>query len=408
MQALQHIVVLDLTQNLPGPYCSRLLADSGARILKLEPPQHGDSARRWPSFFASLHFNQESLCFNLKAISSRELLFSKLLPHIDIFLEGFRPGVCQELGLSYEDVQRYRPDILYCSLSAYGQKGSFQKNPAHDLNIQSLSGLCEFWGDHEEALGDCPLPLADLFSSYSAFASITSALYQRSQTGKGAYLDIAMLDALVHATALWHKTIPKAEEMNAKLPPFLQRGWWGKKIRASKRFQAYCSKTILQLMPHYGLFPTADGKKLAIGIVFEQHFWKDFCEILGDPFIALKDLSLLQRIQRSRRLKKQIQKKIRTRSLQDWLTLFQEKALPLTPTLKVNEMAHSPLFQEKKMFFELQGEQEIRSPFLREIPAFCSVPRLGQQNESILEEFGFSPAEIQGFYEEKALFKAEL
>src|ERR671914_2158236 len=195
---LQGLRVLDLTLFLPGPYLTLALADHGAEVIKIEPPGEGDPTRHLgasdgPStvYFRNLNRGKKSVVLDLKNPQEREALL-RLCESADVFVESFRPGVVDRLGVGYEHVSARNPRIVYCSISAFGQDGAYRDRPAHDLAVEALSGVLSMTLGADGKPTIPGVPVADLFASLQGLAGILMALLRRSRTGKGDYVDIAM------------------------------------------------------------------------------------------------------------------------------------------------------------------------------------------------------------------------
>jgi crotonobetainyl-CoA:carnitine CoA-transferase CaiB-like acyl-CoA transferase len=202
MTKLSGIKVVDLTQFLPGPMMTMMMADQGADVLKIEPPR-GDPARAMPPFeaghsvwFRNLNRGKRSLALDLKSEGGRERLW-KEISDADVFVEGFRPGVIERLGFGYDAVATRNPRIVYCSVSAFGQSGPLSHHPAHDLAVQALAGFLSV----NNAPGEAPVvpgvAAADATAGLTALSGVLMALIGRQRTGRGDYLDIAMFDSLL-------------------------------------------------------------------------------------------------------------------------------------------------------------------------------------------------------------------
>lgn len=201
---LEGLRVVDLSRFLPGPYLTQALADHGAQVIKVEDPE-GDPARHigladGPStvFFRGVNRGKQSVVLNLKDPAQRETLLS-LCDSADVFVETFRPGVVDRLGVGYDVVSARNPRIVYCSLSAFGQTGPYRARPAHDLAIEALSGLLSMTlgNDGEPAIPG--IPVADFVAALQGLAGVLMALWRRCATGKGDYLDISMHESMVAA-----------------------------------------------------------------------------------------------------------------------------------------------------------------------------------------------------------------
>jgi crotonobetainyl-CoA:carnitine CoA-transferase CaiB-like acyl-CoA transferase len=201
---LEGIRVIDLSTFLPGPFLTQALADHGAEVIKVEAPQ-GDPGRQLgvsdgaqSVFFRSVNRGKKSVALNLKLDADREALL-KLCDAADVFVEGFRPGVMDRLGLGYATVSARNPRIVYCSLSAFGQDGPYRQRPAHDLAVEALSGLLSMTVDGNGQPVIPGLPAADVLTGLNGLAGVLMALLRRTQTGRGDYLDISMQESLVTA-----------------------------------------------------------------------------------------------------------------------------------------------------------------------------------------------------------------
>jgi CoA:oxalate CoA-transferase len=208
MTMLQGVRVLDLSRVIAGPFCSRMLGDLGAEIIKVESPG-GEATRAatpsrggFSSLFSQYNAGKKSLCVDLRD-STGVTLIRQLAAHCDVFLENFRAGLAEEIGLGYDALREVNPAIVYCSISGFGQHGPDAGRPAYTDIIQALSGLDyaaqNMYGNTSEAPPGYPAALADTCASLNAAIAILAALYHREQTGAGQYIDLSMLDAMVAA-----------------------------------------------------------------------------------------------------------------------------------------------------------------------------------------------------------------
>jgi crotonobetainyl-CoA:carnitine CoA-transferase CaiB-like acyl-CoA transferase len=202
---LEGIRVIELSGFLPGPYLTQALADHGAQVIKIEAPGGGDPARQigladGPStvFFRNLNRGKKSVVLNLKEPSEREALL-KLCVSADVFVETFRPGVVDRLGLGYEVLRARNPGIVYCSLSAFGQTGPYRARPAHDLAVEALSGMLSMTLGNDGQPVIPGIPVADIVAALQGLAGILMALLRREVTGKGDYLDVSMHESMIAA-----------------------------------------------------------------------------------------------------------------------------------------------------------------------------------------------------------------
>ena len=265
---LQGIRVVDLSLFLPGPYLTLMLADHGAEVIKVEPPGEGEPTRHLglsdgPStvYFRSLNRGQKSVVMDLKKPEEREALL-RICENADVFVESFRPGVVERLGVGYEQVRARNPRIVYCSISAFGQQGPLRDRPAHDLAVEALSGAISLNLGQDGRPTIPALPVADLVCALQGLAGILMALLRRSQTGKGDYLDMAMYDAML-----------------AAMPNIL-----GPTLAENRQPVARHERTTGG-SAFYRLYETADGRWLALGGQ-EMKFVNNLLGALGRPELA--------------------------------------------------------------------------------------------------------------------------
>ena len=260
--------VLDLTLFLPGPYLTLALADHGAEVIKIEPPGEGDPTRHLglsdgdsTVYFRNLNRGKKSVVMDLKKPEEREALL-KLCESADVFVESFRPGVVERLGVSYEQVSARNPRIVYCSISAFGQQGALRDRPAHDLAVESLSGVISLNLGVDGKPAIPALPVADLVCALQGLSGILMALLRREKTGKGDYLDMAMYDATLAATAnILGPTLAENRQPVAR----------HERTTGGSAF--------------YRLYETADGRYLALGGQ-EMKFARNLLGALGRPELA--------------------------------------------------------------------------------------------------------------------------
>ncbi len=260
---LEGIRVIDLSLFLPGPYLTLALADHGAEVIKIEPPGEGDPTRHLgpkdgPStvYFRNLNRGKKSVVLDLKDPQEREALL-KLCETADVFVESFRPGVVERLGVGYEQVRARNPRIVYCSISAFGQEGPYRERPAHDLAVEALSGVLSMTLGADGKPTIPGLPLADLLAALQGLSGVLMALLARSRTGKGDYVDIAMHDSILAGTA------------NILGPTLAENRQPVARHERSTGGSAF-----------YRLYETADGRHLALGGQ-EMKFVKSLLGALG-------------------------------------------------------------------------------------------------------------------------------
>ena len=249
---LEGIRVLDFTQNLPGPYATLRLADMGAEVIKVEPPT-GDPARHLAGglVYETNNRNKKSIMVDLKKDENVQALY-KLIKSVDVMIESFRPGVMKRIGLDYETLKEIKEDIVYCSLSGFGQSGEFAHLGSHDLNYQALSGLLSQYVDDQYDPVHPTFTTADYTGGLVASERISSALFHRERTGKGSYLDVALNDTF-QAMLTSHAGY-QMENNKKNGPPFLEGS-------------VVC----------YHLYRTKDDRFMSLAAL-EPQFWMNFCK----------------------------------------------------------------------------------------------------------------------------------
>ncbi|MDI9641987.1 MAG: CaiB/BaiF CoA-transferase family protein [Archaeoglobaceae archaeon] len=267
------IMVLEVASYYPAPFCTRILASLGARVIKIETPA-GEPTRAFEEIFAVFNLGKEILRVDLKNEEGKKKFFG-LVEKADVIVEGLRPGVAKKLGIDYESISKINPGIIYCSITAFGQKTRLARFPAHDINVLGLGGILEICG--KGSICDPNIQFADLTSSLIAVIAILSALIERERTGVGKRLDISMLRSSifslpVHATSILN---------GLGLFPVLVRN------------------------PVYGIYKTKDGY-ITLGIVAEEHFWRKLCETLELKF----NFSILSALENFELVKEELAKKI--------------------------------------------------------------------------------------------------
>lgn len=227
---LEGVRVLDLGLFLPGPYVSQVMTDHGAEVIKVEPPGEGDPGRHiglgehgHTVFFRNLNHGKRSVRINLKSAEGREELL-RLAETADVFIEAFRPGVAQRLGIDYAAVSARNPRIIYCSITAFGQTGPYAHVPAHDLACEALAGITSVTMGQDDQPTMPPIAIADFAAGSAGLAGILMALYRREKTGLGDYLDIAMFDSAIAWTP--NITGPVFVERRNPIPKH-ERTWGG-------------------------------------------------------------------------------------------------------------------------------------------------------------------------------------
>lgn len=389
--ALAGLKVLDLTRLLPGAFCSLMLADLGAEVLKIEQPDGGDYNRSFPPLnrvesgsFLLLNRNKRSLTLNLKAPEGRAILL-KLVEDADVLLEGFRPGVMDRLGLGYEALAKVNPRLVYCAISGYGQDGPSRLKPGHDLNYLAEAGALLLFGKAGEGPIVPGLSIADVGGgSLMASTGILAALLSRATTGRGQLVDVSMHDgaiswlALHAADYLFGGIEPKGGER-----PFIGQA------------------------PCYNVYACADGKYVALGLI-EEHFWQRFCDAVGLP--ALKD-EQWPTGEREAAQKQTLATLFAAKPRDQWVAELEAADIPFGPVFSMEEAFADPHARHRQMLQSMEHPVEGTIAQLGFPVKYsgtpCTLrsppPLLGEHNAQVLEGLGYSEAEIDALKADKVI-----
>ena len=320
MKALQDIQVLDLTRALAGPFCTLMLGDYGADVIKIEIPETGDDTRHWgppfigdeSAYFLSINRNKRSLTLNFKEQEAIKI-FLKLVEKADVVVENFTPGVMKRFGLDYEAVKAINPSIIYCSISGFGQDGPYQNRPAYDQIMQGVSGLMSITGEPDGEPQKVGIAVSDIGAGMWAAFAVMTALHHRSNSGDGQHIDISMLDAQV----AW-MTYQAAYFFANEEPP--------KRLGAAHP----------TLVP-YQAFMSQDGKYVNVAVGSER-LWERFCEgvnrmdLKDDPNFAQNG----DRVRNRSTLVPLLQEYFLTKPADYWVDALQAVNVPAGP---INDLA---------------------------------------------------------------------
>ncbi len=380
--ALEGIRVLDLTRLLPGAFASQILADMGAEVVKIEQPGTGDYNRAFPPMakeesgsFLLLNRNKQSLTLNLKAEAGKQVL-RQLVRGADVLLEGFRPGVMERLGLSYDDLSAENPALVYCAISGYGQTGPWRLKPGHDLNYMAEAGALQLFGKAGEGPIVPGLSVADVGGgSLTAVAGILAALLSRGRTGRGQMVDISMHDGTIAWLALH-----APDRLFAGIEP---RG-------GERRF--------IGQAPCYNVYRCGCGGHVAVGVI-EEHFWHRFCDAMGMPELKADQWP---EGEAAAAQKAALQERFLTRTRDEWVAELAGADIPFGPVLGIAEALETDHAQARGMLAHIDHPVEGRVPQLgfpiklSETPCTLRTPAplLGEHTEAILSGLGYDAAGI--------------
>jgi crotonobetainyl-CoA:carnitine CoA-transferase CaiB-like acyl-CoA transferase len=327
---LEGIRVIDFTNLLPGPYATLRLAELGAEIIKIEPPNGGDPARHVSpkidgtgAIFLANHRNKQSVELDLKTDEGRTAAMS-LIEDADVVIEGFRPGVMRKLGLDYDAVRVINPRIVYCSLTGYGQTGPLAHLAGHDLNYVALSGVLAQLRGEDGRLVMPSVQLGDIVGGIVASEAILAALVHRGRTGEGAYLDVAMTDALA-GMLTYQALVQQATDYQYGIPQL--------------HGTVVC----------YHLYDTADGRTISLGAL-EPKFWRNFCEAVGKP--AWIDSQFSESVD-GQPVYEEMKAMFRSRSLTEWTEFGRQVDCCLQPVWGIGEFLESDYAKARHITVQL-------------------------------------------------------
>ncbi len=391
MPSLQSIRVLDLSRLLPGPYCTMLLADMGADVIKVESPLLGDPARLAPPFvgetsipFASVNRNKRSLAVNYRKEEGRELIY-QLARTCDVFVEVFKPGQAARLGLGYADLAAINPQIIYCSLSGYGQAGPYAQRSGHDASFLALAGALDLMRDPS---GWPQLPgfqLADVAGgALFAAVAILGALYERTVTGRGQHLDMS----------IWEGTASLIAFQSAII---LAAGQEGRSALANLQGSLHT----------YNVYETKDGQHMALAAL-EPVLWADFCRAVGREDLTAHYMPATA--EQRAHLLAEVAAIFRQRTRAEWEDFLADRDLCCEPVLTVEEAGGpyrerlarpllAPAAPGQPLLGPIPSPQGLTGPQTTARPA----PRLGEHTVEILQELGMSTEAIEALRGRKTI-----
>ena len=384
MKALDGVRVLDLTRMLPGPYATMILADLGARVLKIEDPQSGDPTRWSPrhrtnqsSTFDTINRGKQSLALNLKSEKGVSI-FRRLLENADVVIEGFRPGVMDRLGIGYQALRLLQPGVIFCSISGYGEDGPLRDRGGHDVNYLALAGVLGLQTDSAGTPVLSGIQVADLGGALFAVIGILAALAARDRTGKGQSVDVSMMDVGM-----------------ALLPVAASRLFAGDPVPLGARLPLSGG------LACYNIYGTADGRHLSIGAL-ESKFWERFCRVIGrEDFIPRQ----FEQGETQDTMTGAIRDILKTRTQSEWIDRFLQTDACVEPVLSLEEAFRTPQARHREMIVEAEHSSrgkafQVNLPFkLSATPPEmrAPAPRLGEHTRQILSSHGYQGPEVEEF-----------
>ena len=384
-QSLEGITVIDCSQILAGPFCSMLLADHGARVIKVEKPNGGDDVRSWgPPFigddssaFVQLNRNKESISLDIKEKSGKEIL-KKLLKTADVLIENSRVGTMDKLGFGYDDVKKINSKIIYCSITGFGSEGPYSKRGGFDLIAQGMSGLMSITGHPDSPPAKVGVPIADLNTGMFAMQGILSAYIHKLKKNEGQYMEVSLLESAL-AYTMYESSI------------YFTTGKISTPDGSAHRLTA-----------PYQAFKTKDGY-INIGAA-NQSNWERLLNVLGlenlneDPEFSDSKSRQVNR----KKLEKKLEKIFISKSSKEWISMLIENSIPSGPIYNMKEVWEDEQIKFRKMEVKLDHPKQKNSRNigvavkLSKTPGKIKTPAplYGEHSKDILKELGYSDEEI--------------
>ncbi|MDP2726712.1 MAG: CaiB/BaiF CoA-transferase family protein [Dehalococcoidia bacterium] len=388
--ALEGVTVVDLSLFLPGPFCTLLLADLGAEVIKVEDPERGDHFRNMPPLvngigvrYLALNRNKKSVALNLKSEKGKEA-FYRLIAKADVMVEGFRPGVAKRLGIDYHTLKDLNPRLIYCSVSGFGQDGPYRDVVGHDINYIGYGGILGLIGEEGGPPVIPGVRIADSAAGMFAAIAILAALMARNHTGQGQQVDVCMLDAVVSL-------------LSTDAAAYLAGG------QEPRRGEA----PLTGAMSYYNVYETKDNQYITLGAI-EAHFWRNLCQKLDR-----EDLVPYQGAtgEKGKEVHSFLKETFLTKTREEWLKFFQDADVCCGPVNTLGEVFRDPQVLHRQMVVQTDHPQvgkisQIGIPMkLSQTPGGIRMPAplLGEHTEEILRGLNYPQGEIEELRQKKAI-----
>jgi formyl-CoA transferase len=386
-QALSGIKVLDLSRVLAGPYCTMVLGDMGAEVIKVELPKLGDDTRHWgppeaggeAAYYLCINRNKRSMTVNMKTSEGREII-RRLALQSDILMENYKVGTLQKMGLGYEDLRIGNPGLVYCSITGFGQDGPLKDKPGYDFMIQGMGGIMSFTGDPEGPPMKVGVAIVDITAGLFACSAILAALRHRERTGRGQFIDIALLDAVV----AWLANVGSNYLVSGEMP-----------VRYGNAHP--------NIVP-YEPFRAKDGSYVALAIGNDRQ-WQDFCRLAGLDNLAgdSRFETNPQRVLHRHMLIPMIAEKMLGRTSEEWLRELDALKIPCGPINTLDKVFSDPQILARHMVAEVPhptaGSVKLAASPIKMSETPCGIrrhpPLLGEHTDEILiQELGYTGDEV--------------
>ena len=375
---LKDLLVVDLTRVLVGPYCTMILSDLGARVIKIEAPEIGDDSRGfgpfiedYSAYFMSLNRGKESIALNLKNEDDKKI-FEKILAKADILVENFKPGTLEKWGFGWNEVSKKYPKLIFASASGFGQTGPLKELPAYDMVVQGMGGLMSVTGHPNSEPTRVGTSIGDITAGLFTAIGINAALYDRQKTGKGTFIDVSMLDCQI---AILENAIARYLSKNEIPEPM------GSRHPSIAPFEAFKTKDSFLII-------AAGNDKL----------FKSLCEVLEIPNIATDEMYKTNslRSQNIDKLKLIIENKLQYKNTDEWIKVMENLKIPCGPIFNIKQAVENPQIKERNMivksFHKKIGEfksagNPIKMSTYKDEKTRGDIPDLDEHRDKILKEF---------------------
>lgn len=376
---LEETRILDLTRLLPGNYCTLLLSDLGAEVVKVEEPGRGDYIRWTPplvgdesAIHRALNRGKRSVTLNLKAPEGVELL-KRLVREANALIESFRPGVMDRLGVGYESLADVNPLLVYCSLTGYGQDGPYRHRVGHDINYTGYSGLLHNTGLREGPPTLSSVQVGDFGGAMAAAIGMLACLHEAARSRRGRFVDVSMLDV----TVSWTGVLMSWYLATNEVPP---RG--GMPLGGG--------------LACYRVYRAGDGRYVAVGAL-EPRFWRALCEAVGAPELIEEQFGPPDR---QEVVAERLQGLFEARPRDAWVETLAGLEACVSPVNDIAETLMDPQVAHRGLIADVDGERVGPGPALKfsghRARALARAPRLGEHTDDVLKGLGVSDAEIDG------------
>jgi crotonobetainyl-CoA:carnitine CoA-transferase CaiB-like acyl-CoA transferase len=379
---LEGVRVLDLSSLLPGSLCTQMLGDLGADVLKIENPQGGDGFRKMPplvkttgSYFHMISRNKRAMTLNLRDPAGRDI-FLNMIPRTDVLLDSFRPDTLERIGLGYDTLKEIHPRLVHCSLTGFGQEGPYRDRPAHDINLLGLSGILDLLGEKDGPPVSPGVQFAGVGGgSLNAVIGILAALLKRERTGRGDFVDAAILDGLAPFLGLVMSTYLTTHILPERGKTLVGGGY-----------------------AFYHVYQTGDGSYLALGCL-EEKFWQEFCNAIGrEDFIP----DQFTTGPRQERLIAEVKRIMQQKTRQEWMELLAVCDTCVSPVNTLEEALRDPHIRQRGVWFSAQhpvdgviGQQAFPLTFSGDRPGWrMPPPGFGEHTREVLLQMGYDDVAI--------------